>query len=75
MKYKKRLPDSEYIHSDVYKRQGLLHVKIDVTYISFFTYGIETDLCEGAYFMAGNEKVILDAGHGGCNLRDLKNRK
>ena len=25
--------------------------------------------------MAGNEKVILDAGHGGCNLRDLKNQK
>jgi len=25
--------------------------------------------------MAGNKKVILDAGHGGCNLRDLKNQK
>ena len=24
--------------------------------------------------MAKNEKVILDAGHGGCNLRDLKNQ-
>ena len=29
------------------------------------TYGIETDICEGACFMTGNEKVILDAGHGG----------
>ena len=25
--------------------------------------------------MDGNEKVILDAGHGGCNLRDVKKSK
>ncbi len=35
--------------------------------ISSLTYGIETDICEGACFMTGNEKVILDAGHGGMS--------
>ena len=26
-------------------------------------------------WLVKEEKIILDAGHGGCNLRDLKNRK